>query len=359
MVPSVIIALFAILLSNSCINGKGLSKLPSGATNQANGPNVLLPSIAQDDQGSVGENDDGAVYIEAPPGFQERDRSQPYSYNGPAVAAGGVESSEKDDGEFENMPANFGGEENFIINGRMQMIRDVNHAVQIFVEVNDEDRGTTSLRFICSGTIVKEDKVVTAAHCLEDRAAKYFIISGAFLRIRLPTPWRQVREVSSLAIHPMFNAEIPYDNDLAVLTLATDLEYTRFTGQIEIAGRNSRTGQFCRVNGWGTTRTGPGFQINSLWLRTARMPTINNFWCNKIWERKIDEGIFDKTVNKKHICTRDFRQGPCSGDGGAGLICRGKLAGVVSWGNSNCARNLYPDVYTRLSEFSTWLALQL
>lgn len=48
----------------------------------------------------------------------------------------------------------------------------------------------------------------------------------------------------------------------------------------------------------------------------------------------------------------------CQGDSGGPLVANNTLIGIVSWGEG-CAEAHYPGVYTRVSNYSTWIALTL
>lgn len=69
---------------------------------------------------------------------------------------------------------------------------------------------------------------------------------------------------------------------------------------------------------------------------------------------------FKISIDKWHLCAgaRDGGKGTCHGDSGGPLQCRvnGKwmIAGITSFG-SGCAKPGFPDVYTNVPYFSTWI----
>lgn len=86
---------------------------------------------------------------------------------------------------------------------------------------------------------------------------------------------------------------------------------------------------------------------------------------------KVEEPIFDmKTCSvimapfvsqTLNICAggTSLSHGTCTGDSGGPLQCRssdGKWyqTGIISWGNP-CAHPNYPDVFTKVSAYRTWI----
>ncbi|XP_050409420.1 chymotrypsin-like serine proteinase [Patella vulgata] len=66
-------------------------------------------------------------------------------------------------------------------------------------------------------------------------------------------------------------------------------------------------------------------------------------------------GYWGGSINSGHICVHEPNKSACNGDSGGPMVCNGYLAGVTSWGASGCP-GTYPSVYTRVSEYLSWIA---
>jgi secreted trypsin-like serine protease len=62
------------------------------------------------------------------------------------------------------------------------------------------------------------------------------------------------------------------------------------------------------------------------------------------------------------ICAGDIRADACQGDSGGPLICevngKSTVIGITSWG-IGCSQAKYPGVYTKVSEYITWINDQI
>jgi trypsin len=204
------------------------------------------------------------------------------------------------------------------------------------IALNTTQSPSSSGRY-CGAALVKPDKIVTAAHCMDQAASSYYAVQGR-ADLGDDTAGR-VSAISKVWIHPGYNTK---NNryDVAVLTLAKP-----FTGvpllPLETRVRADAAGVVPTVYGWGETQdTGPDET-----LQKAAVPDLGDKTClaNKSY---VANGYAAST----NICA-GYPQGgtdACQGDSGGPLVLNGRLLGVVSWGQG-CAQPNEPGVYTEIA----------
>ncbi|XP_055885547.1 fibrinolytic enzyme, isozyme C-like [Biomphalaria glabrata] len=213
----------------------------------------------------------------------------------------------------------------------------------------------------CGAVLVAPDKVVTAAHCVDKKQARNLrVVVGVHNLFDPPNEYQQTVAVASFRMHENYNGNgNGYPNDIAVITLFTPVTYNRNVQPAKLANEGvSYANTSCIISGWGQT-SGSGGSPNT--LQQAYILKISRAECNALWSR------YGVTITDKHICVyeRDGETGgrpsSCMGDSGGPMMCGNKkdeLAGVTSWGVSTCSGDL-PSVYTRISEYRTWLDPQI
>ena len=103
------------------------------------------------------------------------------------------------------------------------------------------------------------------------------------------------------------------------------------------------------VTGWGRNSTfGPQSNI----LQDVFVTTITNSQCRSSWGNNY--------ITENMICAEAAGWGPCHGDSGGPLAVLGQdgsysQIGIVSWASSNCARQEWPGVYSRLTALLPWI----
>jgi secreted trypsin-like serine protease len=208
----------------------------------------------------------------------------------------------------------------------------------------------------CGGTIIAANWVLTAAHCIE--GWPQYPISGTLrvlagtLSLNPPDVDSQLRDVSRVIVHADYNDQT-YNNDIALLRLSTPLTFSDNiqpltlidNATFEYAG----PGAPALVSGWGTLSSG-GVSPNA--LQQVIVPVVDQNVCNTAYGAG--------TITANMLCAGYMAGGKdsCQGDSGGPLAVPvgdgWRLAGIVSWGEG-CAWENYPGVYTRVSQYRSWI----
>ena len=174
----------------------------------------------------------------------------------------------------------------------------------------------------CGGSLVREDWVVTAAHCVEGESP-----GGLQVKIGLHnvngTSGAITRNVDQIIVHPNYSGW-SLDNDYALLHLTQPV--TTFE-PIQLVTDNSHDDEpvMSTVMGWGATYSG-GWGSDVLLEVDVPMDDDCGYYSNS-------------EITNNMICAGDSNGGEdsCQGDSGGPLIMTNddgeyELIGVVSWG---------------------------
>ncbi|MCX4789883.1 MULTISPECIES: S1 family peptidase [unclassified Streptomyces] len=222
------------------------------------------------------------------------------------------------------------------------------------VALSSRDRfGDTRAGQFCGGVVVAPKKVLTAAHCLSREALGADVGNVRDLRIisgRDTLPGTDGKEVpvqaawSNPRFDPLTNA-----GDLAVLSLVDALPATSVIPMAESGDAAYTPGTGAVVYGWGDT-TGNSDYASS--LRAAKVSVLPDSLCAQAYPGGRN-GTYDASAM---LCAGELQGGhdSCQGDSGGPLVARGRLIGLVSWGNG-CGKAGSPGVYTRISAAIDWM----
>ncbi|XP_028657267.2 granzyme B(G,H)-like isoform X1 [Erpetoichthys calabaricus] len=207
--------------------------------------------------------------------------------------------------------------------------------------------GLETTRFVCDGFLIREDFVLTAAHCKE----KSMIVKLGVHRLSKPMQAWQVIKVKETFTHPKYTLK-PMRNDIMLLKLASPAKLNRNVSLLPLSERkdkDERTGMSCFIAGWGTNETGGS---PSDVLMEADISITDQKECIEIWSKDL--------VTANMICARGARkQGICQGDSGGPMVCKKKSIGIASFTGPNCNNPCYPNVYTRVSSYLVWIKQML
>ncbi|XP_027377554.1 duodenase-1-like [Bos indicus] len=191
----------------------------------------------------------------------------------------------------------------------------------------------------CGGFLVREDFVLTAAHCL---GSSISVTLGAH-NIKQRETTQQVIPVRRPIPHPDYNDET-LANDIMLLKLTRKADITDKVSPINLPRSLAKvkTGMMCSVAGWGRL----GVNMPS----TDKLQEVDLEVQNK---KKCKDRFQDYNASIQ-ICAGDpsKRKSSFLGDSGGPLVCNGVAQGIVSYGRDD---GTPPNVYTRISSFLSWI----
>jgi secreted trypsin-like serine protease len=192
----------------------------------------------------------------------------------------------------------------------------------------------------CGGTLVRPNKVVTAAHCSIGLDPNLVSVLTGTRTLTNPGNAGTLRAVESIAVHPDYH-RLGKRNDVAVWTLksaATGIELAT------LADRPVANGTLMKTTGWGILRPG-GRKPDK--LQVVEVPKVARAVCNA-------PQAYDGRITESMLCA-GFKQGrkdACQGDSGGPLTAGPNnrvLYGVTSWG-FGCAEPYHYGVYARVAD---------
>ncbi|XP_075159392.1 seminase-like [Haematobia irritans] len=189
--------------------------------------------------------------------------------------------------------------------------------------------------FICGGSLVSSQYVVTAAHCVDGVSPSKLIVVGGATRLSETGVRRGVAKI----IKPQnYNKPKPYHMDVAVLKLASEMKGKNIA-TIPLCKSSWKIGDYIDLYGWGQLSENNKMSVDQ--MRKVSVPLVLRSKCKQAYKNR-------ETITSSMFCAGDLNgKDSCYGDSGGPAIFQNELCGVVSWG-LRCASSVYPGVYTSI-----------
>jgi len=242
-----------------------------------------------------------------------------------------------------------------IING--EMAKQGAWPWQVSIKLTNPRIG--SIGHWCGAVLLDQNWILTAAHCVQNKLINalgggiWTVVLGEYDRDHVNGEEVEM-VVDTIRVHPNFT---DYQNDIALLKLPRPLpDLTPVClPHSEEHQLDDFYGLRCIATGWGqTVHEGP------LEGRLHQVPlrVVKNSDCSMMYSLQ-----YNIPITEGHICAGPqigSVAGTCVGDSGGPLQCNLKdgrwyLAGITSFG-SGCAKPGFPDVFSRITKYVSWIA---
>lgn len=207
--------------------------------------------------------------------------------------------------------------------------------------------------FVCSGTVIAPNLVLTAGHCAVDEGTGAPLAAGGFVVVTGSRDWsdsnqRQLSDVSSVAVEPNY-VRATGAADAALLVLSTPTTAPTVAIATPADQYLYDGGAPALVAGWGTTHAG-GQAVSMLQWAPTKVHAQS--YCGQLY------AAFSTTYGTCAVDSPGFAAGTCNGDSGGPLLAtdssnRTVEIGVTSMGPVDCGTDT-GDFFTRTDQIASW-----
>ncbi|XP_046922295.1 ovochymase-1 [Lynx rufus] len=218
----------------------------------------------------------------------------------------------------------------------------------------------------CAGSLIQDDLVVTAAHCLvglNEKQIKSLTVTGGH-NLFPEGKQEQKIPVSKMIIHPEYNRLGYMSSDIALLYLKHKVKFGTAVQPICLPHKDDKfeAGLLCMTSGW--CKISETSEYSDV-LQEVELPIMDDRTCNSVLT-----GMNFPLLGRTMMCASfpDGEKEACQGDSGSPFVCRRGngiwvLAGITSqgagwtrgWPLRNNHRRASPGIFSKVFELMDFI----
>ncbi|XP_073841818.1 serine protease snk-like [Musca autumnalis] len=222
----------------------------------------------------------------------------------------------------------------------------------------------TNINWLCGGTIISSNHILTAAHCFHSPLGKVNLVRLGELDFNSDTDDAQPENYYILRIieHPEYRMNEPY-NDIGLIALTSNIKFSRYKHPACLPPVNlieEQQSSFIAI-GWGHVQFAGE---PSSHLKKVTLQPYSHESCARLAHRSesLMESLSTSLQNSLLCAGSKQMKDTCQGDSGGPLLmqhpqypCMHIIVGITSTGVSGCATPDVPSFYTRVKDYLNWM----
>ncbi|CAG9800167.1 unnamed protein product [Chironomus riparius] len=211
-----------------------------------------------------------------------------------------------------------------------------------------------SFNFDCGGSLIADDIVLTAAHCVNIKGAQPVMVRLGRTSLDLNDEYdesdHQDIKIEAIRIHPKYCVKYKH-NDIAIIKLRKPFKPSDSIETICLSTSDANAPKDFTVTGFGITSL--EYTKRSDWLLKGTITEYPHDKCKYEYGKK---GI--KVIDSQLCALSDKGVDSCHGDSGGPVSYQKNnkhyLFGITSFG-SGCGSSVFPSIYTKVNRYLDWI----